>query len=155
MNSSLIKIPDNVDCASVDSLNNYLVWRYVKDEHKSGESEVASICFCLTARDNGHVSFCHSNEKDVDRMVSNIHKNIRVAGKTKPALYLSIDIKEAYEQINSTKMLITFKACGYPHIGMFYLDYSNMEDRNLIIASLVELSDTYFRAEGGAVHKVE
>lgn len=155
MNSALSKIPEQVDCALIDSLNNYLVWRYVKEEHKESNDDVSAICFCLTERDFGHVSFSHSNETDVNKMVTHIHRTIRVAGKTKPALYLSIDVKEAYEEINIPNMLITFKTCGYPHIGMYYLDYSNVAERNLIIASLVELSDTYFREEGGAVSKVE
>jgi len=154
MNSALSEIPDQVDCALIDSLNNYLVWRYVKEEHKENGDDISAVCFCLTERDNGHVSFSHSNEKDVNKMVTHVHRSIRVAGKTKPALYLSIDVKEAYEEINSPDMLITFKTCGYPHIGMYYLDYSNVAERNLIIASLVELSDTYFRAEGGVVSKV-
>lgn len=155
MNSSLIEIPEQVNCALINSLNNYLVWRYVKEEHKENDDEVSAICFCLTEKDKGHISFSHSNETDVNKMVTHIHRNIRVAGKTKPALYLSIDIKEAYEEINTPKELITFMTCGYPHIGMYYLDYSNVEERNLIIASLVELSETYFRAEGGVVSKVE
>lgn len=154
MSYPLKEIPEQVDCALIDSLNTYLVWRYVKEEHKEND-DVSAVCFCLTERDNGHISFSHSNEKDVNKMVTQIHRNIRVAGKTKPALYLSIDVKEAYEEINVPHMLITFKTCGYPHIGMYYLDYSNVTERNLIIASLIELSDTYFRAEGGVVSKVE
>lgn len=153
MNDLVADIPNLVDCLTVESLRNYLVWRYVKEEHREDEDFVSSICFCLTETDNGHVSFSHSNEENVFDMVKKVHKTIRVGGKTKPALYLSIDIKEAYEEINKPNDLITFKTCGYPHVGLYYLDYSDLSERNLIIASLVELSETYYRDEGGDVRK--
>ncbi|WP_143561582.1 hypothetical protein [Shigella sonnei] len=154
MSSALRIIPDQVDCVDVE-LKTYLVWRYVKEDHRENDNAVSAVCFCLTERDGGHVSFSHSNKDNVNEMVAEIHRNIHVAKKTKPALYLSIDIKEAYEEINNPDELITFKGGGYPHIGMYYHDYSDVAKRNLIIASLVELSDLYFRAEGGGVSKVE
>jgi len=155
MTSNAMIIPENTDCFFIDCLNNYFVWRYIKEEHRENDSEVSSICFHLTPIDKGHISFSHSNEKTIDKMIAKIHKSIKVGGKTKPALYLSIDIKEAYEEINTPKTILTFKTCGYPHIGMYYLDYENLIERNLIIASLVELSNTYFRADGGIVTKVD
>jgi len=154
MGGDVISIPDGDELSNIQSLLNYRVWRYVKEDHQDGAGVISTLCFCLTARDNGHVSFCHSNEVDLARIISFVHRTIRVGGKTKPAIYLSIDIKEAYEEINTPDELITFKACGYPHIGMYYIDYDDLLQRNLIIASLVELSDVYSRKEGGSVEEL-
>jgi len=128
------------------------VWRYVMEGGSDSEGVLDVSCLEILAKDNGYLSFFHSNRQPNEDFVSkvkHVHKLIRLT-KTNPAIYLNFDAIEAVEATDSKTY---FFDANYPHVGMSYpdaKDLNSMEVRTI----LVEISDVYQRAQEGIVTKL-
>ncbi|MCK7111084.1 MULTISPECIES: hypothetical protein [Enterobacter cloacae complex] len=136
-------IPEVIACSDKS------VWRYIMEGGYSGDGVIDLECFEILEKDDFYLSFYHSNKDGKESKVAHVHKLIKLS-KTKPALYLCIDVQEVNV---STEDRTYFFDATYPHIGM---SYKNSEELNSIEIKtiLMELSDVYERAHGGAISRI-
>ena len=128
------------------------VWRYVMEAGFGAEGILDISCLEILEKDDGYLSFYHSDrmpKSDFISKVKHIHKLISLT-KTNPAIYLNFDVIEAKE---STENRTYFFDAGYPHIGMYYPEESDLNSLELRTI-LVEISEVYQRAYGGVVTKI-
>lgn len=152
MDSCEISGCDFLSLPQVIASRDSCVWRYVMDGGASSDGVLDISCLEILEKDNGYLSFFHSDRQPNDDFVNkvrHIHNLIKLT-KTNPAIYLNFDVKEA---IDVTENKTHFFDADYPHIGMSYQaaeELNSMEVRTI----LVEISDVYQRAHGGHITKL-
>ena len=129
--------------------SNRELWRYVMEGGVDNEGTLDISCLDILEKDDGYLSFYHSDKDTIEDKVKHIHKLIKLS-KTNPAIYFKIDVEEVISELDNLydKRVIFFFDAGYPHIGMTYGENLNLIEIKTV---LIELSEIYIRKYGGEI----